>query len=274
MLNSKHENMLPSQSRRHFRPGVCITGEARSFAQSDVRARLCHLLRELGNTTVVRMVIARQGSASCNGQRIRLGSSACRVMTDAYFSLPAAALQKEFPTVRSPCGATIVRLHLSTLLCPVTQASIILSNRSDCDQPLTSSHSCCRCVTQPNDACGISFNCGPSRHSECTGASWRCRAVASWTPAPTGQASIQRTLVPGSRCRAPSCNTSRSAAAPSTCYGATPPSPTLCASGPISLAPTPSLWRHSCALQHARLLLPALLDARATTSCSARAGKP
>lgn len=102
------------------RAGVCVTGEARSFALPGVRASLRNLLRmfdsEAGVATAVRMIIYRKGSASCSGSILSAIPAECRRAQEAFLAMPHSELQAEFP------GASITLLNKSTCFDPLVAA--------------------------------------------------------------------------------------------------------------------------------------------------------
>lgn len=104
------------------RVGVCVTGEARTFALDGVRASLRRLLDALPPSPLVRMIIARRGASSCSGHQLHKSRNLCHLARHAYFAMPTASLIAEFPEAGG---------------------SIALMNSSSCDEPPARESACC-----------------------------------------------------------------------------------------------------------------------------------
>eukprot|EP00966_Prymnesium_polylepis_P219410 5076244-Prymnesium_polylepis.1 len=121
-------NHTPDACARREGTGVCVTGEARSFAIPAVRASLREFLAAVG-AVAVRMHIARRASSSMgwtHGHDRALRGNAVRNIS---FGAEAADVEREF-----------ARWH----------ASVVLSVASDCEQPGDRNDECCRVAARRN----------------------------------------------------------------------------------------------------------------------------
>lgn len=113
-------SMDPSTSMP--RTGVCVTGEARSFALPQVRTSLRNLLAALQPVSVI-MQLARHGTTTCEGMHLSHNQLACTRMKHMYFDWSETRIRDAFPGVN--LGA------------------VTITNRSTCEQPFASSSACC-----------------------------------------------------------------------------------------------------------------------------------
>ena len=109
-----------SSSSSAPRVGVCVTGEARSFALRGVRASLQELLAQF-EEPALRMILARRGSATCSGNVYSGSHKMCFMAQHSFFAMGEGELQAEFPTAR-----------------------ITLVNVSNCATAPASATACCR----------------------------------------------------------------------------------------------------------------------------------
>ena len=133
------------------RVGVCVTGEARSFAMPAVRASLREFLGALSldePSVTVRMIIGRRASSSWGWTFAHDPKLRHEAVRNRTFTMTARQVRQEFaawPTSVTPCypsnrPATLLQVRQEFAAWPT---SVTLEDASDCRQPAVRNHSCC-----------------------------------------------------------------------------------------------------------------------------------